>query len=56
MPINASSDRPRTILVDLTVHVETFATHQTLMWKAGNRSQFVEATCRFTTPPPERRV
>lgn len=43
MPENTSNDYPRTIPVDPTIHVETFATHQTLTWKAGGRSQFIEA-------------
>jgi hypothetical protein len=43
MPDNTSNDYPRTIPVDPTIHVETFAAHQTLTWKAGSRSQFIEA-------------
>lgn len=43
MPDNASADHPRTIPADPAIHVETFAAHQTLTWKAGSRSQFVEA-------------
>lgn len=43
MPDNTSDDYSRTIPVDPVIHIETFATHQTLTWKAGSRSQFVEA-------------
>jgi len=43
MPNNTSDDYPQTIPVDPAIHVETFATHQTLTWKAGSRSQFTEA-------------
>jgi len=42
MPTNTPDDHPRTIPVDPLIHVETSATHQTLTWKAGSRSQFVE--------------
>jgi len=43
MTDNASDDYPRTIPVDPAIRVEAFATHRTLTWKAGSRSQFIEA-------------
>lgn len=38
-----SNARRRTVPVDPEVHVETFATHHTLTWKACEASQFVTA-------------
>lgn len=56
MPADTSDDDPRTIPVDPAVHVETFATHQTLTWKAGSRSQFVEAVRVLDAVPPTASV
>lgn len=38
-----SNDHRRTVPVTPEVHLETFATHRTLTWKAGGLSQFVAA-------------
>jgi hypothetical protein len=43
MDDGASGGQPRTIPVDPTVHVETFANHYTLTWKARELSLFVDA-------------
>jgi hypothetical protein len=43
MTNSKSNTRRRTVPVDPEVHVETFATHHTLTWKAGDLSQFVTA-------------
>jgi hypothetical protein len=51
MPESTSADSPRTIPVDPVIHVETFATHQTLTWKAGTRSEFVEAVRALDAVP-----
>jgi hypothetical protein len=51
MPEDTSADNPRTIPVDPVIHVETFATHLTLTWKARTRSQFVEAVRALDAVP-----
>ena len=51
MPGNTPADDPRRIPVDPVIHVETFATHRTLTWKAGGRSQFVEAVRSLDAVP-----
>jgi hypothetical protein len=43
MDDGASDEPPRTISVDPTVHVESFANQCTLTWKAHGLSQFVDA-------------
>lgn len=43
MTNSKSNTRRRTVPVDPEVHVETFATHHTLTWKASDLSQFVTA-------------
>lgn len=51
MPGNTPADGPRRIPVDPVIHVETFATHQTLTWKAGTRAQFVKAVRALDAVP-----
>jgi hypothetical protein len=51
MPGNTSADDLRRIPVDPVIHVETFATHRTLTWKAGTRAQFVEAVRALDAVP-----
>jgi hypothetical protein len=51
MPGNTPGDGLRRIPVDPVIHVETFATHRTLTWKAGGRSQFVEAARALDAVP-----
>ena len=43
MDDGASDEHPRTIPVNPTVHVESFANHYSLTWKARGLSQFVDA-------------
>ena len=51
MPDTPFDSNPRRIRVDPVVHVETFATHLTLTWKAGTQSQFVEAVRALDAVP-----
>lgn len=56
MPEPPFDSDPRRIPVDPVVHVETFATHLTLTWKAGTRSQFVEAVRALNAVPSTAQV
>jgi len=49
-----NDDHPaRTLSVQPTVHVETFASHYTVTWKGGPLSQFVTAVRNCELVPPD---
>jgi len=52
MPDDVPDRHPQTVPVDPPVHIETFATHLTATWKAGDPSAFVDAVRDIETVPP----
>jgi hypothetical protein len=52
----AESGQQRTVPVTPTIHVETFATHYTVTWKANGLVPFIKAARDIDTIPPSTTV